>query len=397
MKTFLFKFMGIETTFQSDLKSPPKKFRPFVRWWWPGLDVEKKELLKELQELDEQGFGGAEIQAFLFGIPGNIRSEHASKIHRFAPNPFYYEMLEIVCQEAKNRGFTIDLTIGSAWPPGGTMIKDEDSLQTLLIGTSIVDGSKSISVPIPPIQINSYYKYRNLMKGLMGPILEKFDLTAFHPIATVAVRPIKKSRKIHFIRPKATPLDIHSVQNLSSKVNTEGILNWEVPPGSWQIFTFYTGPCGMCPMLDARSSPNQQSLVVDLFNKAKIQHFLTDHLLGDATQKLKPYLGNTIRSVFTDSQEIASEWFWTYDFFEEFENRRGYDIIPYLPVCFVPNRDNQFLEVFFQGHVPCFDFPNTLGERIRRDWLETLSELWAERYCQGVSQWGQSYGLLHRI
>ena len=49
----------------SEFKSPPKYARPLVRWWWTGLDVDKEELIKEVQELDEAGFLGAEIQSFM--------------------------------------------------------------------------------------------------------------------------------------------------------------------------------------------------------------------------------------------------------------------------------------------------------------------------------------------
>lgn len=44
-----------------EFKNPLISARPMVRFWWTGLDVEKDELLKEIQELDKAGFLGAEI------------------------------------------------------------------------------------------------------------------------------------------------------------------------------------------------------------------------------------------------------------------------------------------------------------------------------------------------
>jgi hypothetical protein len=46
---------------------------------------------------------------------------------------------------------------------------------------------------------------------------------------------------------------------------------------------------------------------------------------------------------------------------------------------------------------PCFDFPKGVGERIRHDWEETLSDLFAERYCGGVAALAAERGLKHRI
>jgi hypothetical protein len=44
--------------------STPKKYRPLVRWWWPGDDVTEAELRRQVRVLDQAGFGGAEIQAY---------------------------------------------------------------------------------------------------------------------------------------------------------------------------------------------------------------------------------------------------------------------------------------------------------------------------------------------
>ena len=34
--------------FQSSFKNPPLSYAPFVRWWWPGNDVETNELQREM-------------------------------------------------------------------------------------------------------------------------------------------------------------------------------------------------------------------------------------------------------------------------------------------------------------------------------------------------------------
>ncbi len=54
----------VRATFQS----PPKAYRPMVRWFWPGGDVGDNELRREIRVLDEAHFGGAEIQPFRFGL-----------------------------------------------------------------------------------------------------------------------------------------------------------------------------------------------------------------------------------------------------------------------------------------------------------------------------------------
>ncbi len=52
-----------------DFAEPAKEYRPLVRWWWPGNDVEEGELRREVDLLADNGFGGAEVQAFRAGLP----------------------------------------------------------------------------------------------------------------------------------------------------------------------------------------------------------------------------------------------------------------------------------------------------------------------------------------
>ena len=57
---------------KSFFHNPPKTARPMVRLWWPGLDVAEDELIRELDEMDRLGIGGAEIQPFVIGLPADL-------------------------------------------------------------------------------------------------------------------------------------------------------------------------------------------------------------------------------------------------------------------------------------------------------------------------------------
>ena len=66
--------------------NPPKTVRPMVRWWWPGLDVRPEELVRELDEMDQAGTGGAELQPFGVGLPPDLAKTdpgRAARTHRF--------------------------------------------------------------------------------------------------------------------------------------------------------------------------------------------------------------------------------------------------------------------------------------------------------------------------
>jgi hypothetical protein len=380
------------SSFIDDLAAPPKQFHPFVRWWLPGLDVDKDELIKEIQELDAGGFGGAEVQSFLIGSP----SPNEELKHRFAPHPFYYEAIAAILGEARQRGLTIDLTISSSWPPGGSWVTKSDSLHTLLMGSSLIHGPTHVEMKAPALQLNTFYK-SGLARKITGDLCSGFNLDEFTLVAVVAAKPFgKSSTKLNFIRPKARPLIPSTAVDITPKGSDKNWISWDVPEGTWQVFSIYAGPSGMRPLSDARASPAAESLVVNVLDEQAVRRFVEGHVCPGIEQ-WKPFLGTTLRALFTDSQEIACEWYWTADFFEEFKNRRGYDVRPYLPACYAPNRDNQFTYVLFMNEKPCFEFLDGDGERIRHDWEETISDLFAERYCGGVSRVAKEYGLVHRI
>jgi len=201
---------------------------------------------------------------------------------------------------------------------------------------------------------------------------------------------------MNFLKPEAAPLDVATAIDITPKGTDPAWISWDAPPGKWQIFAIYAGSSGMTPLSDAKSAPKAESRVVDMFDAAALKRFFDGHV-GAGMARWKRHAGKTLRALFTDSQEIACEWYWTKDFFAEFKKRRGYDVQPYLPACYVPNRDNQFTYVVVMNEKPCYDFPGGDGDRIRHDWEETISDLFAERYCAGIANLAHEHGMQHRI
>jgi hypothetical protein len=383
-----------------EFKNPPKSARPMVRWWWTGLDVDKDELVKEVQEMDDAGFLGAEIQVFKIGLPWKFEKkyqEKAKRTHRFM-QPYYYEMLRAILDEAAKREMIIDLTIGSSWPAGGTHIKKAESLKVLLMGEKKIRGPKIFKGQVPKLKKPLYYKLLKLSKILVGYNLAEFFEEDMKIEAVIAVKPIGKFVKIKRFRVKTRYIEYQSILDLTDKVDENGLLNWEVPAGKWQVFAFYKGPSGARVLLDSRSSPDKYSLVLDHLSSSAIKNHLELHL-GEGKKYFGEHFGKTLRAFFTDSLELGSEWHWTDDFLEQFEKRRGYNLRPFLPICSVPGRDNTFFITVITNRnmVPIADFPGDIGERIRYDLELTISDLFIEEFVGAMTEWAHKNNLKNRI
>src|SRR5580698_6899136 len=110
---------GTGSTFvRRQFQAPPKKYRPLVRWWWPGNDVTDEELRREIGVLDKAGFGGAEIQAFVKGFfTKDLPEAQAQRVNGFA-SPSFFRHVGVAAEEARKNGLFIDYTFGSGWPFG---------------------------------------------------------------------------------------------------------------------------------------------------------------------------------------------------------------------------------------------------------------------------------------
>ncbi|MBC3784213.1 hypothetical protein [Spirosoma utsteinense] len=101
-------------------QNPPLAFGPYARWWWPGNDVTKAELQREINLFADNAFGGVEVQTLALGLPLST-TDVAARVRSW-DTPTYYENLKTALEEARKRGMTVDLTDGSGWPPGGSFL-----------------------------------------------------------------------------------------------------------------------------------------------------------------------------------------------------------------------------------------------------------------------------------
>lgn len=87
--------------------------------------------------------------------------------------------------------------------------------------------------------------------------------------------------------------------------------------------------------------------------------------------------GKTVPGIFTDEPNCnRSAYGWTGEFPREFRQRHGYDLLPHLP--------SLFYEVNLNGR----DW-----QKVRHDYLKTMTELFVEVFTKRLYEWCQTYGL----
>ncbi len=169
---------------------------------------------------------------------------------------------------------------------------------------------------------------------------------------------------------EAVPMD--AVIDVSEHMDANGRLRWRPPHrGDWTILrvghtstghTNATGGAGV-------------GLEVDKFNPeaARLQF---DNWFGEALRQAGPELAGTVLTGFhTDSWECGSQN-WSPVFREEFEQRRGYDPLPWLPaMAGIPLNSAEASERFLH------DVRETISELIMENFFGVMRDLAHEAGC----------------
>ncbi len=376
-----------------EFRNPAPEYGPYARWWWPGNDVEKDELKREIGLFADAGFAGVEIQAFGTGLNPEAPESRIKRIQTYG-EPAFYDNLSVVMRVAAKRGLTIDLNAGSGFPLGGTQNALGDNFTTLLYSEATFEGGGTIhwDPPLPKAPLTSYLSYFGT-KFTSGFIsggrmhLEKAEL-----IEVVAAKLVKNGRSpwVHRISDQVE-LDHNSLYTLMGNVQ-KGVLNWDAPEGKWHLIAIWSLPAGEVPALTDRIV-DERGWVVDHFDTTRILANY-NYLFGERSG-LSTFYGNPLRAVFNDSYEFKVERFYPRDMLKEFKERRGYDLEPYLPVIFSPGKDHLIGHIALKAAMP--DFVITEEDwRIRYDYDQTVSDLFTERFIKKSHEWLNARGMKHR-
>ena len=160
-------------------------------------------------------------------------------------------------------------------------------------------------------------------------------------------------------------VDMDNIVDLTSKMDAEGNLDWQVPPGNWSVIRFGYSLTGR---QNHPASPEATGLEVDKLDTEAVRSYIHTYLdmYKDATSGMMGDKG--LGYMILDSYE-AGHMNWTRNFPQEFEKRRGYDMRPWIPVLIgrvVKSTENS--EKFL------WDFRKTIGEMIVENHYDVIGE-----------------------
>jgi hypothetical protein len=356
-------FMGICLSVRADSpleegwQKPPLEARLRAYWWWLNGNVTKASITQDLEQMRAKGFGGAVLfDADGASLDGNKTVPHGPTFF----SPEWRELFKHTLREADRLGLEISLNIQSGWNLGGPMVKTEDAAKKYVWTEIKITGDTSGEIKLPQPRARDNF-YRDI--AVIAFPLKKNGATK--PLVNWKIKALQEQ-----LKPSSAPdtapffaelpsapgeqtTNTGEVLDLTTKLQADGTLKWNPPAGDWQLLRFgYT--IGDHAYVST-SSGGWKGYALDVYSAQAFQHYwqqIVAPLIADAG----PHAGKSLKYLHTDSWEIELAN-WTPKLRAEFQLRRGYDLLSWLPVLagrIVNSREesNRFL----------FDYRQTLGD-----------------------------------
>ena len=341
---------------------PPAEARPFVRWWWNGNQVEKKELTRELDVLQKTGIGGIEINPI--AMPEEVKAHKLDSIKWLSKE--WNELVAFSSKEAKKRNLITDLIVGSGWPFGGEFLAPSEYTQRVLIHKINIDGPASVNMT----------KKELLRKIDLGDTKKEAD----NQILFMSLLPTHISKK-------------SEVVDLMSYYTNEK-LNYKIDSGQFELVYGILQKGYREVMHGAYGASGN---VMNHYDKQVTKKYL--ERLEAIEKDTGIPLNELIRALFCDSIELSGAN-WTNEFLEIFEKAYNYNLKPYLPFIFYNIGQDYLSENGYDKNEYDTSFKDEL-QRVRYDYNKLLVEVFLEnfvkefqKFCsdQGVECRYQAYG-----
>ncbi|MDP4174660.1 MAG: glycosyl hydrolase [Bacteroidota bacterium] len=310
----------------SEQHFPPitKNSKPWTYWWWFGSAVDKENITYNLEEFSKNGIGGVHIIP-IYGVKG-----YEDKFISFL-SPKWMQMLSYSLRECQRLGLGLDMTLGTGWPFGGPNVKAQFS------SSKLVDLRFNINCT-SKVNLNLFEEAKKIMT-------ENYELSVF------AVNAYSKEGRI----------------DLTNKIDKNGLLNWSSSVDSSKIIALLVAS----PIQEVkRAAPGGQGNVVDPFSVEALNDYLTcfDKAFENFGEKMPD-------AFYHDSYEYYGAD-WTRNFLNEFESRRGYNLLDQMPA---------FLGM---GDIE-------MTSRVRSDYRYTISQL-HESFIKRATKWANEKGVVFR-
>jgi hypothetical protein len=340
----------------------------------PQSTIREPKITTSLPELDT---------SFLGGIPGE------SRVHLDAPGWIQYEFAEpFTCRNITvhpdGNNFQANRLLMSA-SDDGQNFRELSRLAPPRHGWQ--NGIGSVTHAIEPTTAR-FFRFTYDPEGT-EPGAEDLDSAKWKPSLKLRAVQLSSQSRIHQFEskngsvwrvaqrtnaaqlPDADCVPLNKVINISSYLQNSGTLDWNAPSGEWLILRLGHTSTGT----RNETGGGGKGLECDKFDP-KVVKLQFESWFGEIIRQTGPeHARHVLKGFHVDSWECGSQN-WSPVFATEFTRRRGYDLMPYLPVLAGIPLDNADVSERI-----LFDVRQTIADLVNDNFFGTLAELAHEQDC----------------
>jgi len=394
---------GDNLMFRKSLESkyidPDRAYSTEVRWWLNRAALTDETLLAEIQYLYDAGFAGVEL-CMQSGSNGDLTANEANYTYAYG-SPEWAHKWKLMINKILDLGMTVSLTSGTHWATSNVPGLDPNSQQAMQVAAmsqnhATVTGGATFSgmLPYPQNRRTALDDPTKYMATFIGAYAYKQTAGPANPSGTTPV-----------------VIDYDSIVELTPLV-TDGAdvytknLTWTPPDnGTWRIYgLWYHGNYhNSSPAAGPNATTAGTSYAVNYFDERGVEalkEFWEANYLDDPALNKKILDGNV--QLFMDSMEInAGGGFthWAEDFAEVFEERKGYDIRPYLFLLANLGASHNAWSQTYRPMAELLDYridgddDNERLYRIVYDYQDFLTTMFLERKFKPLKEWLNGVGI----
>ena len=334
--------------------------KPWTFWNWKYGSVSRPGIHADLTGMKNVGMGGIWLMPVR---EAGERLEFQDGVAQLSPE--FWKMMDYSFQLADS----LDFDMGIHVLPGNPLVLPAESMQKVVWTDTIVKGGKKIE-GLQMWQPESYKDGKMQSAGSEGGYYQ--DIAAFAIRFKGKTGPAWRNATDSAARSEAVPmtdvLPLKMEGGMVMGVMVNGILQNKLPKGSWCLLRMGHTSTGQTHATDGKG----MGLEVDRFSPAAVKKLFDSWY---APLLNRPH-GDVVSYLYIDPREWGSQN-WGCQFAEEFKVRRGYDLIPYLPVMAgVP------LESASRYEQVQNDIRLTIGELVKEKFFHTFTRLAEEQYVE---------------
>ncbi len=384
---------------RSGFSSPPESARPWVYWMVMDGNLTREGITADLEAMKRAGIGGATFLEVDLGLPrGSVKFM----------NPEWRGIFTHAVRESERLGIEIALPTGPGWcGAGGPWVAPDQTMQHLVASETNVVGPTAFSAVLSRPQPRAPF----FGMSSLTPEYEKIWREYYRDVAVVAFPTPESDQRLPDIDekaiyqrapyssfpgvksylpmsaeypgwPQAASISRSNIVELTPKLQANGQIAWDVPPGKWTIVRFGRTVTGQltrpAPLPGLGFEVSKFDAVATRDHLEKYVGTLLDevgHKQGARPSKKKGGLTH----LHFDSWEMSSQN-WSPCFRAEFTKRRGYDLLPFMPA--------------YTGRVV---ESRQITERFLWDVRQTGQELTVENHIKPMRDMAHRNGMLFSI